>query len=294
MLNDKSSKHNDIFRTTVQNDMKSTKPSAPRGRAFTLIELLVVIAIIAILAALLLPALAKAKNQASLTYCKNNGKELALSMAMYCGDNRDQYPGCGSGTTYQFNVFDWIYWRNPPPAGDLAMNGQPATYNLSPILTELGSKGNSNILMCPMDISNSLRGVPNQGQPYPFSYEMLSDNITDNQNFGITTIVDAGANYIFRQAQVRRPSQKMMACEVVTHLSKDDAPPPDTDWVAETGRFEPLAGGTWADNELTGYTVNNWLTLRHGGKANIGFADGRADLVPWWYGTNANYVVPVQ
>src|ERR1700691_6768799 len=94
--------------------MNDIKPQAPRARAFTLIELLVVIAIIAILAALLLPALSKARAQASQTYCKNNCKQLGLSMAMYCGDNNDVYPGCGSGTTYQFNVFDWIYWRNNP------------------------------------------------------------------------------------------------------------------------------------------------------------------------------------
>jgi len=274
--------------------MKVTKPAVTRAVAFTLIELLVVIAIIAILAALLLPALARAKAQASQTYCKNNCKELALSMAMYCGDNGDVYPGSGSGTTYSFNVFDWVYWRNPPQGGDLAMNGQPAYYYFSPILTELGTKGNSNILMCPLDQSNSLRGVPNQGQPYPFSYEMLSDDITDNLNLGLTTIVDAGVNYIFKQSQVRRPSQKMMACEVVTHLSPNDAPSVDTTWVAETGRFQPLSGGTWANNVLTGYTVNNWLTRRHDGNANIGFADGRADAVPWWYGTNANYVVPLQ
>ena len=288
-----------MFKTSDKNNaMKVTKPSVTGARAFTLIELLVVIAIIAILAALLLPALARAKAQASQTYCKNNCKELALSMAMYCGDNGDVYPGSGSGTTYQFNTFDWIYWRNPPQAGDLAMNGQLAYYNYSPILTELGSKGNSNILMCPMDVSNSLRGIPNQGQPYPFSYEMLSDDLTDNQNLGITTIVDDAVSpavtYTFKQSQVRRPSQKLMACEVVTHLSRDDAPSVDTTWVAETGRFQPLSGGIWANNVLTGYTVNNWLTLRHNGNADIGFADGRVDAVPWWYGTNANYVVPLQ
>ena len=67
-----------------------------RAGGFTLIELLVVIAVIAILAALLLPALAKAKDAAKSTQCKSNLRQIAVGLNLYVGDFQ-KYPLCTDG-----------------------------------------------------------------------------------------------------------------------------------------------------------------------------------------------------
>jgi prepilin-type N-terminal cleavage/methylation domain-containing protein len=84
----------------------SSKPTGRNG--FTLIELLVVIAIIAILAAMLLPALAKAKIKAQGVQCMNNTKQLTLAWIMYTGDNKDYIAGVdndqGAGTASEWQT----------------------------------------------------------------------------------------------------------------------------------------------------------------------------------------------
>ena len=87
----------------------TTVQISKRAGAFTLIELLVVIAIIAILASLLLPAMAKAKESGRRTLCKNNQRQITLSMLMYAGDHEGKFPSGLRNSATPFEHFSFLH-----------------------------------------------------------------------------------------------------------------------------------------------------------------------------------------
>lgn len=91
--------------------IKKIKTHKNIAGAFTLIELLVVIAIIAILAAMLLPALARAKESGKRIACLNNLRQLSLAAQMYVSDNQGFYPPRANTDRWPDKLFD-AYGRN--------------------------------------------------------------------------------------------------------------------------------------------------------------------------------------
>jgi len=127
------------------------QPSLPRGAstAFTLIELLVVIAIIAILAAMLLPALSRAKAHSQTAACLNNLKQLTLCFTMYAGDYSDKMPP--NNSVYDINT------GQPIPGLDLSQTWCPgnARADLNTTNIEAGHlypyNRSAGIYRCPAD-----------------------------------------------------------------------------------------------------------------------------------------------
>lgn len=82
---------------------KSKKKTPPTG-GFTLIELLVVIAIIAILAAILLPALAAARDKAKRMQCLSNEHQMEIALAAYNGENNDKLPVLNGSASWAWDI----------------------------------------------------------------------------------------------------------------------------------------------------------------------------------------------
>jgi prepilin-type N-terminal cleavage/methylation domain-containing protein/prepilin-type processing-associated H-X9-DG protein len=170
--------------------MNTPRFAKPALRGFTLIELLVVIAIIAILAAMILPALAKAKDKAKLVGCTSNLRQWGMAMRMYIDDNGDRIPCDGMDHTGVYPGSDGAEqdlnaWFNllPPYMGEKILKDYFYNAGLpgNPVMrAELipfpGGKGK--IWHCPSAFMSSgtiMNGLSGNGTDGFFSYDMNLD-----------------------------------------------------------------------------------------------------------------------
>ena len=216
------------------------------GAAFTLIELLVVIAIIAILAALLLPALAKAKDKALASACLSNTKQIGLGVVMYSGDNLDYFP----------QVTPW--WTAGPYRNSLGLacggewfrSDRVTPNTIAPMLASYVP--NNAVWVCPKRKRGGDYLTPSGVQAgEPSITGFLSYGFNEIGVFGgpdPSTGLMSGNIQKFKSTGVQKPADMVAICDVSgsndpTHVNGDaDAAWLDTVWAGYSGPNNPVNG----------------------------------------------------
>jgi prepilin-type N-terminal cleavage/methylation domain-containing protein/prepilin-type processing-associated H-X9-DG protein len=255
-------------------------------RGFTLIELLVVIAIIAILAAMLLPALSKAKGKAHQISCLNNLKQLSLGLMLYLNDSRDVFPGGASKLPAVPVIEDWIFWNTSDPR---ITDPRRQDVNRAPMNSYVGNF-NTNLYLCPADKDVDKRVASGAAFPYRFSYTMNSCTYdSGNINHGVASLYAYayGGGFEdkeFKSSSIRNPADKIMLVEEHHLIAAGQPTMPDD------GRWTPTGDKLIGLDHPAPFPKNkSYISNRHSKRGNVANCDGHAETVKPSYGANVEH-----